>query len=79
MKWKKLAVLLGAVLTVPAAVIAGYLIASPFYMRFVFDGEVKDFAPGDSFGVLFYTLVFSIAILIGATFGWLRVYRRISS
>jgi len=45
---KKTAVWLGVVATIPAALFLGFFVANPFYMRFVFEGDRKDFAPGDT-------------------------------
>ena len=59
MKWKKVAVALGAVASVPAAMIAGYMIADFVYMHFVFKGDVTDLTPGSAFAVFFLTCVFS--------------------
>jgi hypothetical protein len=46
-------------------------------MRFVSEGDVKGFAPGDSFGVLFYSLLFAAFILVPAMYVWMRVYRKV--
>jgi hypothetical protein len=59
--------------------VAGFMIADPFYMRFIFERERKDFLPGDSFGGLIYAVLFSTALFVVAAFGWWRVYRRISN
>jgi len=78
MIWKKTAVWLGGIATLPVAFLLGWLVADPFYMRFVFEGDRKDFAPGDTFGILFWALVFGAIIIILATIGWVRLYRRVS-
>jgi hypothetical protein len=51
------------------------MIAVPFYMRFVFEGERKDFAPGDSFGVLACAAFFSFVLFGAAVLVWQRVWR----
>jgi hypothetical protein len=38
-KLKKTAMWVGGVATIPVALVLGNLIADPFYMRFVFEGE----------------------------------------
>ena len=77
-KLKKAAVWIGAVATIPVALVLGFVVADPFYMRFIFDGDRKDFSPGDSFGVLVWALIFSAVIIIPAMFGWWKLYRRLS-
>jgi hypothetical protein len=74
----KVAVWIGIVMTIPAVIIAGFLIADPFYIKFIFEGDLKDFAPGDAIGVFLCSCVFAIVISIPAMFGWWRLYRRIS-
>ena len=74
---RKALVVGGIILTFPLSLFVGYLIADPFYMRFIFEGERKDFAPGDSFGVLFYALLFAIIILVAAVPIWIGVCRRV--
>ncbi len=77
-KVKKVAVWLGAAATVPAALLLGFFVADPFYMRFVFEGDRRDFAPGDTFEVLIWTWIFAVLLMIPAMLGWWRLYRRIS-
>jgi hypothetical protein len=79
MNWKKALVIAGVIGTYPAALVVGFMIADPFYMRFIFNGERTDFAPGDTFGVVFYALLFSVPLFALAAFGWWRVYRRLSN
>ena len=78
MNVKKTAMLMAAVATIPAAIVAGYLVADPFYMRFVFVGPRSEFSPGDAIGVLVWTMVFSAVLLLGASFGWLHFFRKVS-
>jgi hypothetical protein len=47
-------------------------------MWFVFEGDRRDFAPGDAFGVLGWACIFAVLIMIPAMLGWWRLYRRIS-
>jgi hypothetical protein len=75
---KKLWVIGGAVASCPMILIASFLIANKFYMRFIFKGEISDFAPGDSFGVILYTFLFTFLLLIPVLLGWWLLYRRIS-
>jgi len=75
---KKTAVWLGVVATIPAALVLGFFMANSFYMRFVFEGDRKDFAPGDTFGVLIWTWILAVLIMAPAMLGWWRLYRRIS-
>jgi hypothetical protein len=77
-KVKKAAVWLGVLATIPVAFVLGFFIADPFYMRFIFEGERRDFAPGDSFGVLVWTLIFAVLLMTPAMLGWWHLYRRIS-
>lgn len=70
-------VVAGIILTVPVALITGYFVADPFYMRFIFEGDRKDFAPGDSLGILFYALIFAIVILVATVPIWIRVCRKV--
>lgn len=79
MNWKKASVIAAIILTYPVTLVAGFFIAEPFYMRFIFEGNRRDFAPGDSFGVLIYTVLFSTLLFSAAAFGWWRVYRQISN
>ena len=74
---RKALVVAGIVLTIPLALISGFLVADPFYMRFIFEGDRKDFAPGDSLGVLFYALLFAILILVAAAPIWIRICRNV--
>ena len=76
---QKVAVWLGAITTAPLAFVLGYFAAEPFYMRFMFKGERIDMAPGDAFGVLFYTFLFGMILAIPATLAWYRLYRGISA
>jgi hypothetical protein len=73
----KIAIWVGIVVTIPTALVAGFLIADPFYMRFIFEGDRKDFAPGDAIGTFLYACVFAVLILIPAMFGWWRIYRKV--
>jgi hypothetical protein len=73
--WRKLAVWIGVLATIPAALVVGFFLADRFYVRFLFEGEMKDFAPGDAIGVLLYGTMFAVVILIPAFFGWWRIYR----
>jgi hypothetical protein len=77
MNWKKALVILGVIATYPVVLVAGFMIADPFYMRFIFQGERSDFAPGDTFGVLFYAVLFSVVLFEAAAFGGRHVYRKI--
>ena len=36
MNWKKALVILGVIATYPVMLVAGFMIADPFYMRFIF-------------------------------------------
>ena len=76
---KKAAVIAGAVLTCPLTLVVGFLLAEPFYMKFAFEGDRRDFAPGDAIGVLFYGILFSVPLFLASVFGWWRVYKRISN
>jgi len=58
--------------------IASFLIANKFYMRFIFKGEIRDFASGDSFGVILYTFLFTFLLLIPVLLGWWWLYRHMS-
>ncbi len=75
---KKIAMLFAAVATIPTAILAGYLVADPFYMRFVFVGPRSEFSPGDAIGVLVWTMAFSAVLLLGVSFGWLHFFRKVS-
>lgn len=75
---KKLWVIGGAVASCPMILIASFLIANKFYMRFIFKGEMSNFSPGDSFGVILYTFLFTFLLLIPVLLGWWLLYRRIS-
>ncbi len=76
---KKGAIWLGVIATIPVPLILASLAADPFYMRFQFEGERKDFAPGDAIGVLIDTCLFAAILLVPAILGWYRLYRGISS
>jgi hypothetical protein len=76
---QKVAIWLGAILTIPVSLILASLIANPFYMRFQFEGDRRDFAPGDAIGVLLDTCFFAAILLIPAMLGWWRLYRGVSS
>ncbi len=78
MNQKKIAVIIGAILTSPGVIVAGALGAVPFYERFIFKGEMSDFAPGDAFGELLYTVVFALPFLILFFWGWRHLYRKVS-
>jgi hypothetical protein len=54
MLWEKALVIAGVIVSYPPAFVAGFMIADPFYMRFIFEGDRRDFAPGDTFGILVY-------------------------
>jgi hypothetical protein len=71
---KRLLVIGGAGASCPVVLIAAFLIADKFYMRFIFKGKMSDFTPGDSFGIILYTLLVLVPVLLG----WWLVYRRIS-
>jgi hypothetical protein len=71
--------LVGILTTVPVALVLGFLIADPFYMHFIFEGDRRDFTPGDSLGVLFWACIFTAVIMIPAMIAWLRLYSRVSS
>ena len=73
---KKTAILVAAVATIPAAIVSGYLIADSFYMRFVFVGQRSEFAPGDTIGVLVWTMAFTTVLVLVASFGWLHFFRK---
>ena len=75
---KRLALILAIIITFPISGAFGIAVAEPFYMRFVFEGVRKDFAPGDAFGVLFLQIGFAAAFFIAAMFGWWLLYRTIS-
>ncbi|RZU41569.1 hypothetical protein [Edaphobacter modestus] len=75
---KKLLVIGGAVASCPVILIASFLVANKFYTRFIFKGEMSDFAPGDSFGVILYAFLFTFLLLIPVLLGWWWLYRRIS-
>jgi hypothetical protein len=62
--WKKVIVIVGAMISCVAAIPLAALIANWFYMRFIFEGDISDFAPGDTFGVLFWTLMFMPPFLL---------------
>jgi len=74
---RKVAIWVGVIVTIPAALVIGYSIAEPFYMRFLFEGRISDFSPGDSFGVLICTWIFAVLIMIPAMFGWRRIYNNV--
>ena len=46
MNRKKVAVALGAVVSIPFVFLLGFLLGDRFYMRLIYAGEVEDFAPG---------------------------------
>jgi hypothetical protein len=75
---KKLLVIGGAVASCPVVLIAAFLIADKFYRRFLFEGEMSDFAPGDSFRIILYTFLFTLLLLVPVLLGWWLVYRRVS-
>ena len=79
MIWKKIAVICGAIVSVPLAFVVGGVCTHPFYMRFVFNGELSDFAPGDAIGELLYLILFSTSFLLAELAGWVIVYRRVSN
>lgn len=76
-QWRKLAVWIGIFATIPVAFVSGFFLADHFYKRFLFEGEMKDFAPGDAIGVLLYGIVLTVVILVFASLGWWRVYRKL--
>lgn len=75
-RWKRIALWLGILATIPASLLLGFYIADVVYMRFIFKGDREDFTPGDSFGILFYAVLFTVLILIPAMLGWWRLYRK---
>lgn len=76
---KRLAVVLAIIITFPISGAFGIAVAEPFYMRFMFEGARKDFAPGDAIGISLLQIVFAAAFFVAATFGWWRLYRAISN
>jgi hypothetical protein len=76
---KRLALILAIIMTFPVSCAFGVSVAEPFYMRFIFEGARKDFAPGDAFGLTFLQIVFAAAFFVVAMFGWWRLYRAISN
>jgi hypothetical protein len=75
--WRKFAVWVGILATIPTAFVAGFFLADRFYVRFLFEGDIKDFAPGDALGVFLYGSIFTVVILVLTCFGWWRVYRKV--
>jgi hypothetical protein len=76
---KHIAAGLAVVITFPVSLAAGFSLADPFYMRFIFVGARRDFAPGDAFGVAFLGIAFSAVFFVAAMFGWWRLFRAISN
>lgn len=66
---KKLWVIGGAVASCPMILIASFLIANKFYLRFIFKGEMSNFSPGDSFGVILYTFLFTFLLFNSGSSG----------
>jgi hypothetical protein len=77
MKWKKFAVGLAGLASVPAVLIAGFAIAKFAYLRLAFQGYEVGELSSDGIGVVFLRWIFcGILLLCDAVF-WRRIYRRV--
>lgn len=64
MTWKRILVFVGAAISCLVSLPLAGTMANWFYMHFIFQGDVSDFAPGDSFGVLLWTIIFMPPFLL---------------
>ena len=69
----------GAIVTAIVSFPLSAWLADKFYMRFMFSGDLGDFASGDSFGELLVFGAFEALSILATVAIWLRVYRRFSS
>ena len=76
---KKVLLALGAVASVPLVLYVAFLAADAVYMRFLYEGEVQDFAPGDALGVFMLGGLFSLVGWGLSALIWSRLYRRVSA
>lgn len=76
---KKALVALGAVASVPLVLYASFHAADLVYIRFFYEGEIKDFAPGDALGVFTLWGLFSLIGWVLSALVWSRLYRRVST
>jgi hypothetical protein len=76
---KKLGIAFGAISSITLLMAFCGWGASFLYERFLFQGEMSDFAPGDAIGELLVFLVLTLPLLCVNVMLWHRAYRRISS
>lgn len=66
---------IGYLLLVVLLFAGAFLVADPIYMRFLYRGDLQDFAPGDAFGVLLVGIVLFLSTLLPGTAIILAAYR----
>jgi uncharacterized membrane protein YidH (DUF202 family) len=77
--WKKAAVVLAGVVTVPASFFAGARFADLFDKHFLSGGHACDLdGVCESLGMFIYVCVFGFVLLVPAIVVWLRTYRWIA-
>jgi hypothetical protein len=79
MRWKRISIVIAAIATCPAALVAGGFLADWFYMRFMFHDPISDFGPGDAIGELILAIIFGTTLIAVTLLGWRSVYKRISN
>jgi hypothetical protein len=66
---------LGFLFSLPVALLLAGYSAQWTYIHFIFEGDLKDFAPGDAIGVFLFTWFHFAVLVVFTSILWFRRYK----